>query len=298
MKKAMAPTMIATLILALIFTGVGIKLVQKIDQGTSKGYDKQLCKQSVILNSKGRIPVAEREEFPLDCPTRYVTFYKDKATTESRNFESNLKIKCGNLKSRKDKECYLTQANRVISKLLFDCWDQFAAGRLMVLNAWDQNRQCVLCARFEFAPEVQKAFKESVGNREIAETDFFDKKNKKIDFTLDEFMRTHNDPMHKISYYEFTMDPVDAFKLPYYDYSLTEPFGIIFKAVNKDKAEAIAEGVWEFIKKHRLEIPFTNININILHDPDAKNEPEMPEFVNIMELLRYNEVINQCDSLA
>ena len=44
------------------------------------------------------------------------------------------------------------------------------------------------------------------------------------DFTLDTYMKSHNPPLHQISYYEFSLDETDIFKLPTYDYSFDRPF--------------------------------------------------------------------------
>ncbi len=299
MKKAMAASMLAALIIALVFTGIGAKLIQKIDKGTSKGYDKQLCKQSVVLNAKGRLPLANTEAFTLDCPTRYVTFYDDEYITESRTYEYEKEIKCGKLNKRNDQECYLKEANKAISKLMFDCWDQFAAGRLEVLDAWDEGRQCVICSRFEFSADVQEAFEDSVGDLEIRYTEFRDDDNVEKDFTLDNYMRSHNPSLHKISYYEFSMDPIDAFKFPFYDYNLKEPYAIVFKAVNKNQAARYGEKIWQSMKEHDLTIPFTKFNINPLYEGEGGQEEEEDlEFVNIMELIKYSEVSAECDSLS
>jgi hypothetical protein len=91
------------------------------------------------------------------------------------------------------------------------------------------------------------------------------------------------------------MDPVDAFKLPFYDYALTDSYGIIFKAMNE---KDVADDAWKFIKKHRLEIPFTDFNINPFFDDEEKEKKNPEEFVNIMELVKYSEVSGVCDSLA
>ena len=289
-KKAMAASMLSMLILSLVFTGIGVTLVKKIDDGTSKHYDKQLCKQSVIMNSNWRIPISKIERHDLDCPTRYVTFNKKNVVIESRNFKDTQKIKCGNLGNRKDQECYLKEANRIISKLLFDCWDQFAAGRIEVLDAWDEKRQCVLCSRFEFSEEVQEAFKDTIGDLKVQHSEFGQSSNSD-NFPLDNYMHANKPKLHKISYHDYIMDPVDVFRTPFYDYNLVEPYAIVFKAINEEQGKILSEGIWESIKS-------TDFVLNPFYEKKKDYQEEEPEFINIMDLIKYDEVAGQCDSLA
>jgi hypothetical protein len=293
MKKAMAASLLAALIIGLVMTGIGAKLLQKMSQGTSKFYDKSLCKESVILNSKARIPVANKEEFQLDCPTRYVTIDKNKITLESRNYEEEIKI-CKKKDGKEYQKCLLAEANKQIATLFFDCWDQFAAGRIQVLSSWNTDRQCVLCARFEFSKDVQEAFKDIAG-KDIGLTSFRNDQDLSNDLTLDNYMRSKKPPLHEISYYEFTLDPTDVFKMPYYDYSLNEPYAVIFKAMNEHQLESILPGFWKFAKEHRLTIPFTDVNINPVYD--GTKSDEKPEFVNIMDMVPYSKVAAECDAL-
>ena len=83
----MAASMIATLLLALLFTSIGFSLINRMNEKTTQKYDKKICQQTVILNSRARIPLVREQEFSLDCPTRYVTFDTKKVTYESRNFK-------------------------------------------------------------------------------------------------------------------------------------------------------------------------------------------------------------------
>jgi hypothetical protein len=144
---------------------------------------------------------------------------------------------------------------------------------------------------------VQEAFKDSIGTMEVGYSNFRNDEDLEKDFTLDNYMRSHNPKLHKISYYEFCMDPIDAFRYPYYDYNMNEPYAVLFKAINKDQAERLAIGVWEYVKEHKFTIPLTSVNVNPLYE-DSEQEEEPLEFVNIMQLVKYSEVVQECDSLA
>ncbi len=277
-KAEISSTFIIMLILSLSGLGIGTLLINKVGEGTTKSYDKQLCKFSVVENSKYRLPVANEQVYPLDCPTRYVSFEKDKANFESRNFKGKKKITCGNLNNNRDRECFLKKSNEVIADLIFDCWDQFAAGQVEVLSPWEENRQCVLCARFEFSQDVQQRFKE-IGSSEIAFTSFRGD-TPKTDFTLDNYMRSHNPPHHKISYYEFSLDALDAYKFPYYDYNLQEPYAVVFRAMNKHQITRLIDGAWDFISENHLQ-----------------NTADEGDFINVMDIVKYSEVETVCDTL-
>ncbi|MBR9699301.1 hypothetical protein GOV09_02505 [Candidatus Woesearchaeota archaeon] len=281
MKKGIAAGFLAMLILALVVSGIGMLLIKKIDQGTSPFYDKQTCVQSVIWNSKGRLPVANTEGFELDCPTRYVTLFENKYTIESRKTDTEHKIKCGKLDNEKGQECYLNASNKVISGLIFDCWDQFAQGRLQVLDAWDTSRQCVMCAQFTFDTSVQKKF-EGIIDNEVRYSKFGPLEYSGLDLTLDNYMRSKKPKYHEISYYELTLDPVDAFQFPYYDYSLKESYAIVFKAINQHQVDALSSSAWDYIKENWLSI----------------ETEEGKEFVNVMDVVLYSEVAQICDVLA
>lgn len=278
----MAASMLAMLILALAFTAIGVKMIQKVDQGTSKGYDKQLCKQSVIMNSKGRLPVLNNEKFVLDCPTRYVTFDKHKIITESRNYKDEEKM-CELKFGESYNQCFLNKANEKIANMLFDCWDQFAAGRLQVLDTWNnEERQCVLCSRFDFSEEVYVAFKSDVGDLEIGFTRYRNDDDIEQDFTLQKYMLGEKPPHHTIYYYDYCMDPLDVFDKPIYDYNLKDAYAIVFRAVNKHQANEMYEGLWDKLKGETL----------VMGNEDDQG------FVNTMSLMKYDEVIEQCDTLA
>ncbi|MDO8480569.1 MAG: hypothetical protein Q7S65_02000 [Nanoarchaeota archaeon] len=281
-RRGMSPELIVALILGLVFLGfIGVPLVKKIQIGTEKGYEKSLCKQSVLLNSKVRLPVAKAETADLSCPTRYITFNKTEFFIESQSSEIKQKVKCGDLFSKSDKECYLTEANKMISSLLFDCWDQFAAGRVQVLDVWTEKPQCVLCARVAFSKEVQADF--GLGSTDLLMSPYSNTDPKK-DFTLDTYLRTHTPPLHTLSYYEFLLDPTDAMKPPTYDYSLDKPYAIVFSAINEKQSQVLADDVWEFINGGGLGLT-------------AESGGEETTYVNILEFKPYDQVAERCATL-
>lgn len=272
----------AKLILALAFTAIGLLLIRELSHSMIKGYDKQGCKASVVYNAKFRIPVVEREELSVDCPTRYVTITPKEIIMEVRGREVKEKIRCGNLDSEKEKKCFLKKVNKQIASIIFDCWDQFAAGQLPVFSRYESGRQCILCSRVEFSQEVRSKFSD-VGDQEVgwiytAEPD----ERGQADYPLDEYMRTHKPLTHEISYYEFTLDKIDAFNPPYYDYNFVKPRAAVFVALNEDQAKYLLGKTWDKVKS-----VFT----------DSEDNKEY-NYVNTLEWVPYDEVATRCDVLV
>jgi hypothetical protein len=228
----------------------------------------------------------QKQEFELDCPSQYVTFHRDKVVyeTSKQTYEESIK-KIGKLDQREMQERYLDAVNERIGKLLFDCWDQFMQGRVRVLDAYDEERQCVLCARFEFSDEVKQEFMKTTNGLPLELTDFRNDDNLQEDHTLDNYLRSERVKKYdqEITMYQFLLDPLDAYQLPVYDYSFDEPYAIIFSAMNEHNIKSKAEKVWAWITGRDLTI-------------HSGNEEE-PEFINVLDLVPYSEVTNRCDSL-
>ena len=276
----------AQLILALVFVGVGLFMVKEIGDAMTVGYDKGLCKQSVVLNSKFRIPILQSEEFEVKCPTRYVTIEPEKIIVEALEKEHTIKIPCGNLKNSKSQKCFNEKVNSLISGLIFDCWDQFGAGQLNVFNSYERNRQCIICSRIEFTEGVKNALGE----------DFWSGSNK--DTSLQEYMITHNPKLHEITYYEFSLDAIDAFSPPVYEYDLNVPYAVVFSAMNERGVKSVLEEGWALIKKNNPVRILKGLLLKREAEVEAvSEEKEGVEFVNILQYGQYSDVREICDSL-
>lgn len=267
------------LILALAFTAVGLLLVRELSHSMIMGYDKQGCRASVVYNAKFRVPIVEREELTVDCPTRYVTITPKEIITEVRDQVVKDKIKCGDLSSEKEKKCFLKKVNKEIADVIFDCWDQFAAGQISVFSRYEPDRQCVLCSRVEFTQDVRNLFSE-VGEQEVSWA--YPGEPDEKGYPLDEYMRNHKPLTHEITYYEFTLDKTDAFNPPYYDYDFVKPRAAVFVALNENQGKYLFEKSWEKIKDVFTEI-------------EDKHEYD---YVNTLEWVPYDEVVQKCDVLV
>ena len=277
-KAALSLAMVASLILALVFTGIGVTIVKRISKEISYGFDKGLCKESVIMNAKFRIPYEEAEQFELNCPTRYVNIGKEMITFETTTNKHEVPIRgIGDLSDRTTRNKFFKIVNPVIADLIFDCWDQFAAGQLPVLSRWEEEaaRQCIICARIAFSEDVQGPIGQDFWTGYEPET------------SLEEYMAT-NAPsaagggQHKITYLEFTLDPVDAFGRDPYEYRVTEPMAVVFSAINEYQLSVLLGDAWEGIK-------------GLMSD---SRQPEgSPRFANKLDFVPYNQIKNDCEVL-
>jgi hypothetical protein len=282
-KKAISwgLTMVASLILALLFTTAGIQMIRRISKEVNYGFDKGLCKESVIWNSKYRVKYIEAEQFELKCPTRYVTIDVDNIKYEKAEGEPQERTIRGvtSLDDDSSKERFLDTVNPAIADLIFDCWDQFAAGQLAIFSRYEAQRQCLICSRIEFTEKVQVAFGEDWYSGLDEET------------SLEEYMATHSPGTvmvgglenHTISYVEFTLDPVDAFVRQPYEYRVSEPMAVVFTAINEYHVKVLLGDLWEGIKKYLLR--------------DSRQPKEAPRFVNKLDFVPYSEVKYECEVL-
>ena len=270
-KAAWSLAMVASLILALIFTGIGIQVIQRVGKEVSYGFDKGLCKESVIMNAKFRLPYEEVEQFELQCPTRYIKIGKEMITLETAASKYEVPLRgIRDLSDRDETAKFFNIVNPIMADIIFDCWDQFAAGQLPVLSMHEDDRkQCIVCSRISFDEEVQGSLGGDYWTGMETET------------SLEEYMATHSPKsasaggkigQRKITYLEFTLDPVDAFvRLPY-EYSVSEPMAVVFSAVNE---YSVTAAIWE----------------TITADDESKS------FANTLDFVPYAEVKNECDIL-
>lgn len=256
------------LILALVFVALGTLMIREIAKGADIGYNKQLCKMSVIANTKARL--AGKEFYNINCPTRYVTIEQKKYIIESKDAKDEFKIECGKLDNDESKKCFFNRVNRLIANLIFDCWDQFAAGQLPVFSQYYEDRQCLICARIEFNNMPHNLDGFYSGDSE--------------EYSLEEFMRKHNPIGHEITYYEFSLDETDAFlhTSMIYEYDLVNPMTVVFSAMNEDYFKSKISAAWDKVKK----VVFKDKTSDIEY-----------EFVNALDFVKYDEVREHCDTL-
>lgn len=278
------------IIIGLVFTVVALLFVRQLGVSMHSGYSKQLCKQSVVLNSQIKTPFVGTTQFDINCPTRYVTIDTDETITESAEGKEQKedvlcrgKRKGVNINSEESIECFKKNTNEVIANLLFDCWDQFGIGKLQVFSETSQERNCVICSRIEFTDKAKEALNK-VDNEELE---------------FDHYLRTNKPALRDISYYEFIMDELDSVNLPYYEYYPEETYGIIYRIKYSSKIKEIAgkavnlaycSGKWvlSFIGADPCD------SNNWAKDQLASGELEV-SVVN--EFLPYSEIKDVCDIL-
>jgi hypothetical protein len=276
MKKRAEFGFTVGLILVLVSTFVTIALVNKAQDKSA--YDKEMCMHSVAFNSRGRLPVVENQMFTINCPTRYVYFYTDRWEEEvTYNQKQNLQkedIDCGRLDTEENKQCYLEEMNKKIANLIFDCWDQFAAGQVLVFSKYDTGRQCKVCSEIVFTQELK---------------DFFQNYIITDEYSLQEYMIS-NSPLkksagkeeeRKISYYQFALDELDAFRMPYYDIDIDKDYAVVFRALNEHAVVAVAKEAWNKIK------------LTVFNEASGKEV----DFINTIHFIPKSEVFEKCDSL-
>jgi len=290
MRKAQfwPATFTGKLILAIIFTTASIFIVREIAEAATTGYDKALCKSTVLANARFRFPGAQIQQIKVSCPTRFVTVGLDEIIMESDGDKQKIDINCkkglfkkGTENTPESKKCFLNKTNSVIANLIFDCWDQFGAGFLRVFSNYVINRQCIICSRIEFKQEVYELFEEDVGASPISLTKFRGD-TPETDFTLDNYMRSHNPRLHTITFYEFTLDQADVFLYPYYDYTLDKSWAAVFVAQNEHALKQLLIEAWDEFKAWWTET----------------QPPEKEFFVNTLEFEPYDEVVEVCDVLV
>lgn len=279
------------LILGLVFTALALIMVREMGIAMNKGYDKQICKQSVVLNSKVRMPVAGTTQFEIGCPTRYITIGTDYTTTETeKGGEIKEKVICkgkrkGVSDTEESKECFKEHTNKVIANLLYDCWDQFGRGRLKVFSETSQDRNCVICSRIEFTEEAKEIIN-SVDNHELE---------------FDYYLRNNTPSLHKISYHDFLMDELDATdpSLYYFEYYPEEVYAAVYRIKYSSKIKEIAgkavnlaycSGKWVFSFIGAEPCDESNWAEHQLAEGDL-------QVSTVNEFLPYNEVKNICDAL-
>lgn len=289
-KGVWALSYTGTIIIGLVFTAVALLLVRQLGVAMYSGYDKQLCKQSVILNSKIKTPVVGTAHFDVNCPSRYITIDTDEIITEAAEGKERKqdvlcrgKRKGVDIDSEESLKCFKEYTNAVIANLLFDCWDQFGIGKLQVFSETSQERNCVICSRIEFTDKAKEALNK-VDDDELG---------------FDRYLRTHNPSLHDISYYQFLMDELDSINPPYYEYYPEETYGIVYRIKYSSKIKEIAgkavnlvycSGKWvlSFIGADPCD---TN---NWAKDQLASGELEIS---TVNEFLPYSEIKDACDIL-
>ncbi|MBI2575778.1 hypothetical protein HYV84_01070 [Candidatus Woesearchaeota archaeon] len=276
------------LILGLFFLGIGLLLIREIGAAMATGYDKQACKTSVVYNAKFRIPFIEREELAVDCPTRYITIDSGNVHYETRGKKVKTKIKCGNLGSKEEKDCWVGRVNEVIAGAMFDCWDQFAAGQVAVFSKYQVERQCLICSRVDFSPGVVSQFGPSARSYISFYGGIEDKKDSKGLAKMNpmkDYLQTHKPINHEITYYNFLNDLTDTVRLPSYDYQLDRAYAAVFIALNQYQINTLKDAALDKI-------------LRWVKIKDDQGNTQDIQFVNSFKWVPYDEVKDACDILV
>jgi hypothetical protein len=262
------------ILIVSLFILIGVVYTIYVRLSTS-AYDKSACQLSVVFNSKSRMPLTHAELWPTDCPTRYVRFTKTGYVEESGRLKNTVDFRRGitriNIDSCKARgmvydDClYLEEVNKVIALRIFDCWEQFMAGQLLVFNNYDKDRQCNICAVIEFDNDVRDKFGEVYSQYILPP-----------EKTLDEYMRTQGPLGREITYYEYTRHPLSHFREEYYDYNFGKSYAVVFTAMNSHYVEQVLKfRIIDWLKGHNNE-----------------------RFVNTLHFIEQQEISQRCDVLA
>ncbi|MBN2421874.1 hypothetical protein JXB41_01490 [Candidatus Woesearchaeota archaeon] len=282
----LATETLGKLIFAAVVLIIMVFIIYKWYLSQGACYNKEKCMASVFANSNARVPLTGSEIFSLNCPTRYVYVDSDKITIEVMDCETKEEIKfscpSSDIGSPRFRDCFFPKLNEVIAEQIKDCWEQFGAGNLRVFSTYNAERQCLICSVIEFSPGL----KERYAGEEICFK--YDELNNYKDVCLDEYMRTHTPFGHEISYYEFSLDATDGLLAPYYDIDMDRSYAIVFTAMNENHLKSAAGDLWGFLQEQGPELLVGKIS--------ADKEDEI-RFVNVLNFIPQEEVVNYCDTL-
>ncbi len=297
-KGVWALSYTAKIILTLVVTALLLLMVRELGHSMTQGYNKQLCKESVILNSKIKMPVVGATHFDIDCPTRYVTIDTDDVISEIwKEKESKDSVLCkgkiddelkGTRKgvktdSEESLSCFKENINERIANLLYDCWDQFGRGRLNIFSETSQERNCVICSRIEFTDKAKEALNR-VDDEELQ---------------FDNYLRNHRPLLHEISYYEFLMDELDAVYSPYYEYYPEEVYAVVYRIKYSSKIKEIAGQAVNLVYcSGKWGLSFLGADPCDINSwaKDQLTSGEL-EVSTVNEFLPYSEIKDRCDLL-
>jgi len=288
--------MILLVISFLVVFNLAIQFGEKAD----KGYNQELCRTSVVANAKLNVPLFGDGAWPIKCPTRYHYFDTEGFIEESGDFKKEFKYStktkdldfeireyaaCMNDKSvnaadglTKEDICILRNMNWIIAQRHAECWEQFGRGELSMFDRLDTERQCVICSVYDFSDDLEKKFGANYLSSMVSE------KN-----TLDYYMRTKGPMGRNITYYELTLDSMDVFQEPYFDYSFDESYASVFIANNDDYIQTKLKELGQTFNDpiHTL-LPFLSVG----------PEDDKKFFLNTNEFVPESMVVRECDVLV
>jgi hypothetical protein len=127
-------TTISAIIIVLVIIILFMIIFKRIAVSSEESALKTRCKTSVMayakINSLPGIPFladSNADEANINCPTTYTTIASDTPN----------------------------KMKREIANLMFDCWDNFGAGKLRLFRA-DDDKFCVVCSAFQFEDKTTK----------------------------------------------------------------------------------------------------------------------------------------------
>lgn len=301
MKKAeISTSTIIGLVLLAISLVVGINLAIQFSEKADSGYNQELCRTSVVANARLNNPLFGEGTWPIKCPTRYHYFDMEGFIEESGDYKTEIKYstkdrdlkyengeyaRCmrdksitGNNDLTKEEICIIRNMNWIIALRHAQCWEQFGRGELALFNKLDTDRQCIICSVYDFSEELEK----KMGAYYLS--DIVSEKN-----TLDYYMRTKGPIGRDITYAELSMDSMDIYDPPYYDYSFDESYASIFIANNDNYIQTKLQEIGQFFKDpiHKL-LPFLKVG------PEGQEQ----FFLNTNEFSPEALVVRECDILV
>ena len=294
-KGVIAITTVVELILIVVSM---LAILNFIIQGYSRvdnSYNAELCRASVVANSKLNQPLFGQGAWPIQCPTIYYYFDVDgfivesgdvkqeiRYTTQTRDLRAenkeyvscmkNMDIKDSNTLD-KETICKIRNINVLLSEAHARCWEQFGRGQLALFDKLDSERQCVVCAVYDFSDKFQKEVGGSFVEDIVEEQD-----------TFDYIMRTTGPLGRDITYAELSNDELDVYDPPYYSYSFDESYASLFIANNEDyintKVGQAADLVGKLLKL------------------DLGGDEGEVYFLNTNEFIPESKVARECDVLV
>ncbi len=296
MKKGVITiTTVVELILIVVSLLAILNFVISGYNRVDNSYNAELCRASVVANSKLNTPLFGQDAWPIQCPTMYYFFDTEgfiiesgdvkqeiKYTTQTRDLRAENKVYVDCMKDKEVKDtndmpketlCKIKNMNFLIAQAHARCWEQFGRGQLALFDRLDSQRQCVVCDVYDFSDD----FQEEVGSYYIE--DVVDQ-----EYTLDYIMRTTGPLGRDITYAEISNDALDPFDPPSYEYSLDESYASLFVANNEDyintKLGQLADFAGQLVK------------INLGEDEGEAY------FLNSNRFIPESSIIRECDVLV
>jgi hypothetical protein len=294
--------LIIIMILGIIYAIFSMNVLGKISKATDEIAKDALCAETLRLSAEKRLPVIEafarKEDAEYQCPTKYITIYKDRVekeyddfTPEDKPIVQKFDEDCSKLKtSSQYKRCVLRNTNKFMAKEMVSCWNKFHQGTVPLFSQHTDDRQCLVCSVFYFDAQIQ----EELGGDYVGwqfdtdpelSLDAYMRQNFPLEGYADTKVAMNKDKVEKAdertgttSYFVYTLDLIDKYvEAPYYDYDPQYDYTIVLTALNKKRAEALGDRIKNLLL--------------------GKDDPR-GEFINTMSFIENEQVTTLCDTIV